>query len=496
MPTLDKNEDIIIVRAAGEVSLKGNQALDHFIKMLTRNIKAALNQYQIPFKIEYRLKRLFITTSQKDDVLAILPRIFGIGSFSAVDKILNTTDIDTIIDAGVELYQDKIAGKTFCVRAKRFGGSPMSSSTVNMRLGGALNQAVESAKVKLTKPDITIRVEILGQEVYLHASRIIGAGGLPINKKNRSLCLISGGFDSAVAAWQIMRRGVAIDYVFCNLGGSAYERLVIQVVKTLADLWSYGYEPNMYIIDFDEIVTELQQKTSNTYRQVALKRLMYRAANGIGKMLRYEAIITGEAIGQVSSQTIKNLSIIEAASDFIILRPLVGMDKSEIVHKAQYIGTATLSEKIKEYCGISKGQPVISGNYEKLNEEENNLDLEILHKAVSRRKKIKLSDVTDKDLRSDYLFKETLPEDSLIIDCQTEEFYKQWHAPDAKNIPADQFMSEYRQLDKDKSYLLYCNWGTQSPYLAEIMQQEGYDAYAFKGGLAKFKSLLAQKSAS
>ncbi|MEJ2185682.1 MAG: THUMP domain-containing protein, partial [Gemmatimonadota bacterium] len=215
-----------------------------------------------------------------------------------------------------------------------------------------------SAGVDLDHPDLVVRVEVRDDRAYLFGDRIDGAGGLPLGVEGRALGLISGGYDSAVAAWLLLKRGVNLDYVFCNLGGDAYERAVVQVAKVLADDWSYGSRPRLHVVDFGAPVDELRAKVKQSYWQVVLKRLMYRAASWIGEELGSGAIVTGEAMGQVSSQTLTNLRAIEPASSLPVFRPLLGFDKNEIIERAQHVGTAGLSEQVKEYCAIAPGRPV------------------------------------------------------------------------------------------------------------------------------------------
>ena len=157
-----------------------------------------------------------------------------------------------------------------------------------------------------------------------------------------AVALLSGGFDSAVSSWLMLKRGVEIEYVFCNLAGESYERSVVQVAKVLADDWSYGTRPRLHAIDFGPVLDELRTHSQPKYWQLVLKRLMYRAAEAVAREVRSAAIVTGEALGQVSSQTLANLAAIDPATGLVVFRPLLGFDKSEIIAIALF-GTPTPS---------------------------------------------------------------------------------------------------------------------------------------------------------
>src|SRR5438445_705003 len=152
-----------------------------------------------------------------------------------------------------------------------------------VQLGAALDRYGD---VNLDHPDVTVFVEARDGEALFFSDHVAGAGGLPLGAEGRAVCLFSGGFDSPVAAWLLLKRGVALDYVFCNLGGEAYERSVVSVAKILADRWSHGYRPVLHAIDFTRPLEELRRAVEPRYRQVVLKRLMYRAAEAVARELR------------------------------------------------------------------------------------------------------------------------------------------------------------------------------------------------------------------
>jgi thiamine biosynthesis protein ThiI len=328
-----------------------------------------------------------------------------------------------------------------------------------------------------------VRIEIRDEQAYLFSGRIDAAAGLPLGVEGNAVALISGGYDSAVAAWLMLKRGLALDYVFCNLGGDAYERAVVQVAKLLADAWSAGTRPRLHVVDFNEPVRAMKEVARPSYWQLVLKRLMYRTASRIADELRALAIVTGEAIGQVSSQTATNLRAIEPAASHPVFRPLLGFEKEEIIARARRIGTATLSEQVKEYCAIAPGHPVTAASVERVDAEEAHLDSAVLDHAIAARKVLDLRSLSATDLVAPYLFTNAIPEGALVLDCRPAAQYRAWHLRNAQRCDEWELLHNLKRLDKDRTYVLYCAHGIQTAYLAERMQRAGYEAYSFKGGL-------------
>ncbi len=409
----------------------------------------------------------------------MLTRVFGVSGVSVVEAVVPPT-LEDIVRMGRELFHERVVGRTFAVRARVRGDRRLSSRDIMVELGAALNPG---ATVDLDDPDVTVSVEVREGEAWLFADRRRGAGGLPLGVEGNAVALISGGFDSAVAAWLMLKRGVALDYVFCNLGGAAYERSVVQVAKVLADDWSYGRRPRLHVVDFGAVVDHMRERVKPSYWQVVLKRLMYRTASAIGPKRKAQAIVTGEAIGQVSSQTLQNLRAIEPAASLPLFRPLLGFDKDEIIARARVIGTASLSEKVKEYCAISPGKPVTAASPEAVDAEEAKLELSLLDGAVAARRVLDLRALTPLDLHAPYIFTEEIPEDAVVIDCRPEPQYEAWHLAGAIHRDEYDLLREAKRLDRDQTYVLVCAAGVRTAHVAEMLQREGFDAYSFKGGV-------------
>ena len=352
-------KQLYLLRLAGEIAVKGRGTRLHFLHRLQGNIESALASTGVPYKIERDWSR-FVVEAPRGAALEVLPNVFGISSLSAVERRPWDT-VDDVIAAGEALFADRVAGKSFAVRARRGGDKrfiPFRSADVDRALGARLRP--RAARVDLTNPEVTVQIEIRTGEALFSTDAIPGPGGLPLGTEGRALALVSGGFDSAVAAWSILKRGVRLDYLFCNLGGGAHRDGVLAVMKLVAERWSFGYRPKLHAVDLQPIVERLRSETDPRYWQVVLKRLMLHAANQVARLTRAEALVTGEAVGQVSSQTLRNLRAIDEVAELPVLRPLAAADKEEIVALARKIGTYELSAAVRRVLragGQAPGDP-------------------------------------------------------------------------------------------------------------------------------------------
>jgi thiamine biosynthesis protein ThiI len=473
------SDTLILVRLAAELTIKSRRTRSQFVHRLVGNLRDALTSAGHTAGIEPEWGRIFVRTDSAA-ALPVLTRVFGLSSLSPVERT-TTASVNAIVAAGVDLFVPVVAGRRFAVRARRVGSHPFSSKDVEIALGAALVPHAE--RVDLSNPEVTVRVEVRHGQAYLFWQRLEAAGGLPLGVEGRAVALLSGGFDSAVSAWLMLKRGIALDYVFCNLGGDAYERAVVQVAKVLADEWSYGTRPRLHVVDFAAVVDDLKAKSRSSYWQVVLKRLMYRAASRVGEDVGAEAIVTGEAVGQVSSQTLINLRAIDPAADLPVFRPLLGFDKEEIIERARRIGTAGLSEQVREYCAIAPGKPVTAASVRRVADEEAKLDLAPLAAAVAGRKVLDLRALSPADLVAPYLFTADVPEGAIVLDCRPAAHFRAWHLRGAQRRDEWDLLRSLKDLDRGRTYVLYCTHGIQTAHVAERMQRAGFEAYSFRGGV-------------
>jgi thiamine biosynthesis protein ThiI len=173
-----------------------------------------------------------------------------------------------------------------------------------------------------------------------------------------------------------------------------------------------------------------------------------------------------------------------------VFRPLLGFDKEEIIERARRIGTAALSEQVKEYCAIVPGRPVTAAREERVLAEERKLDLTVIDRAVASAKRLNVRQLSPTDLVAPYLFANEVAPDAVLIDCRTEQQFNAWHAPGAMHKEEWELARDFKRLARDRKYVLYCAHGIQSAHLAEKMQRSGYEAYSFKGGVAALRKVF------
>lgn len=474
----DQYPTFAMVRLSAELSTKGRGTRKRFMRKLVENVREAMRTTGGRFTVESIWTRILVHTDADPAALSVLSRVAGLSSWSIVTDRCGA-DLNEIVRVGVARYGGVVKGRSYAVRARRSGTHPFTSSDVMRTLGAALNPG---ARVDLTNPDVEVEVEIRDDEAYFFSGKAAGLGGLPLGLEGRAVCLISGGFDSAAAAWMLLKRGVQLDYVFCNLAGGAYERSVVGVAKTLADEWSFGSRPKLHVVDFTRVVDDLRAHSPPRLWQLVLKRLMYQAAERVASEVGAQVIVTGEALGQVSSQTLANLAAIDGATSFPVFRPLIGFDKSDIIDLTRRIGTFDLSAKVKEYCAIAPGSPATSATAEETARATSRLDPSVLAGALDTRKVLDLRTLRGADLVLDYLFTDRIPSGAVVLDLRTEEEWREWSYPGSLHRESWAVTANPSALDRDTTYVLHCGQGQQAAQVAESLQRAGLEAYAYRGG--------------
>ena len=376
----------IIIRL-GEITLKSSRSRRRFLRILIHNIKDALVSEGIKnYKVFNSWSRILVKLSGVDEAPLALKRVFGITSLSPV-YIFSFNTYNDILDKGEELFKEVVKDRVFAVRVRRIGTHNFRSIDVARDLGSRLYNY--SRGVDLKKPEVEVFVEIRDKKCFFYTDIIRCYGGLPIGSEGKAVSLFSGGFDSAIASWFTLKRGAEVHYLFLNLDGEEYLEKSLKVVKILSDKWSYGYNPMFHVIPGKDIVSEIYV-TREDYWNVILKRILYRLGEWLASEINADSLITGESLGQVSSQTIKNLRISQQAINIPINRPLFGFDKEEIMRYAREIGTYKFSSLVKEYCALIPQKPILNASLKTVLEEEKKINFGMVDKAYKNRKIILL----------------------------------------------------------------------------------------------------------
>ena len=481
---------LVLIRLSGEITTKSRRTRRRFAERLVANLRDALAREGLGGEVEPGWDRIYVRT-RGEGAPEVLRRVFGVRSLSSATE-RGFHDLADIVRHGEELFRDLVRGKRFAVRARRVGNVRVSVQALERELGAALFPY--AAGVDLEEPEVTAHVEVHDGKAYFFAERVEGYGGLPVGVEGRALCLISGGFDSAVAAWYMLKRGVELDYLFLNLGGCAHEYGALSCAKVLAERWSYGTRPRIHIVDLRPLMEHLHRAVKPNYWNLILRRLFYRAGELAAEREGYEALVTGEAVGQVSSQTLHNLVVATEAVRIPILRPLLGFDKEEIVRHSRVVGTHDISAGVKEYCAVVPRHPVTRAPLPRVRQEEGKLPLDLLEKLVAERRTVDLLDLEHAELEVLKWQIDEIPDGAAVVDVRGPEEYRAWHYPGAINIPLAELPHRAEELPRDRPLVLYCPVGYQSLDGVELLRRLGHEAYSFRGGVPALRRYLQRVS--
>jgi thiamine biosynthesis protein ThiI len=470
-------ERVLLLKIAGEIGTKSPRTRRRFLRVLVRNVRGALGRAGIKATVEQRWSRLLVRADDPVRAREALAAVFGLHSVSEVVTI-PFEGLDDLVDAAADQYRDRVGGRTFAVRARRSGSHPFRSIDVATALGTALLPG--SAGVDLDTPEITVPVDIADRTAFVALETTAGAGGLPVGVGGRAVALFSGGFDSPVATWMTMRRGISVDLVVHDLGGCGQVDAALEVARELADRWAGGVEPRTHVIDLSPVVAALRARVEPRIRQVLLKRAMYRAGALLAERVGAEALVTGESLGQVSTQTLRNIAVADEAAGVPVLRPLIGMDKEEIIRRARAIGTHDASARVVEHCSIATGRVETAASLREVLTVEGHVDEGFIRAAVGRRQEIDLLTWQPGPPPEHVL--EDVPEGAVIVDVREED-----EGPPVGDIrlPYTRADEWAPGLDPERTYLFVCSHGLRSESIAHELRRRGLRAFSLAGGIGR-----------
>ncbi len=460
-----------VVKYFSEIAIKSKPVRRRFVTRLADNLRSVLRDIDPRVSVIKHWDKLELETAVSDE--ATLARMLeAMRNCPGITYILQVSDhplgdMEDIARHAMAVYGERLVGKTFVVRCKRSGQHSFRSIDVERAVGGALLADSEAAGVKLKNPDVTVELEISKSRLFVVQKRHRGLGGYPVGSLDPVLSLISGGFDSPVASYLTMRRGMRTHFLFFNLGGLDHE---IGVKEVALYLWQkYGCNQRVLFISvpFEEVVAQLLTNIRDGQMGVILKRMMLRVADRLAEELGVDALVTGECVAQVSSQTLRNLSVIDEVTSRLVLRPLIASDKGDIVDMATEIGTQEFAANMPEYCGVISVNPTTRARLERIQADELNFDMTILDRAIENSKQTRLDRLADEGelLRADVEVLTIPLAGSTIIDIRhpdEEELAPlKVHVPLLK-IPFYELHSRFGTLPETSTYMLYCGKGVMS----------------------------------
>jgi tRNA uracil 4-sulfurtransferase len=339
--------DSVLIRYHEIALKKGNR--QYFTELLKRNLLAAVKDLGAK-EIRSLPARLLLSFKHDIDLAIVVQRVgtvFGVANFSLVER--TARDIDALRSRILESINGTHFS-SFRIETQRGDKTfPLTSPEINRQLGAAVKEK-SGARVDLMNAEFTVTVEILPRDAFFGFNKIPGAGGLPVGASGRLVSLISGGIDSPVAAYRMMQRGCRLIFVHFHSAPYLDNTSQEKVRRLVTTLTRHQFLSRLYLVPFGEIQRQIVASVARPLRVILYRRMMLRIAEAIARKEKAKALVTGESLGQVASQTLDNMVVVQQAARLPILRPLVGMDKQEIIDQARRIGTFDISSIPDQDC--------------------------------------------------------------------------------------------------------------------------------------------------
>ena len=394
------NYDTVLIRY-GELTTKGKNRKD-FIRQLDRNIRRTLKEYP-GLKYDRTYDRMYLRLNGEDqqEIRNKLERVFGISSFSFTEKV--PSDIEEIARTCLRIAEDNPEKHTFKIIARRHDKNfPMNSDAINRRCASDILKNTEY-KVDVHQPELAVRIEVHKDYTYITSEKIPGAGGYPTGINGKVLLLLSGGIDSPVAAYELMKRGLTVEAIHFAAPPYTSDNARQKVIDLASMISEYQGSMNVHVINFTNLQLKIYEKAGDAYAITLMRRMMFRIAERVAGMQNCLAIATGESIGQVASQTLESIACINSVVNIPVIRPLICQDKNEIISIARRIGTYETSILPYEDCCtiFDPKNPVTKPTIKKAQDYESRFEYEKMIEECIEEKEV-VSASTEL-LKEDYL---------------------------------------------------------------------------------------------
>ena len=375
-----------------EIGLKGKNR-KVFEEVLVKNIKQVIPPEYLNYVKRISGRILIELTKQGEEqqkkIIKSLKNIFGIAYFAFA--VLVKQDIKSIQNKACQLLK-KERFKTFKTETKRANKNfPLTSQEINEKIGAKICNTLNK-KVDLKNPEITCFIEIVEKFAFIYLKKHKGPGGLPVGSSGKGILLLSGGIDSPVAAFYALKRGISLDFIHFHAQPYTNKASIEKVIELIKVLKKFQPIVKLYLVPFGEAQQEILLKTPDKLRVILYRRLMVRIAERIAQKEKAKALITGDSIGQVASQTLENLGVVQKAVNLPIIKPLACLDKEEIIQKAKEIGTYEISILPHQDCcaRFLPKHPETKADLEKVKKAEKKLNIKKLIEGALKNTKIEV----------------------------------------------------------------------------------------------------------
>ena len=462
-----------IIKYFTEIMIKGSTAKRQMISQVYNNLVNILSKISKDITVKKFFDKIEVVCPI-EVVVEVRLRLLDTPGIEQILEAMQFDNMNTLEDIKVkvnEMMAHEIQGKTFVIRCKRTGTQEFKSTQVEQTVGGYMLAMNDTKGVALKNAEVTINIELVFAQLNIITCKHMGMGGFPIGTQGSILSLMSGGFDSTVASYLTMKRGIKTHFIFFNLGGLAHEIGVKQVAYYLWNKFGSSHRVQFISIPFEDVVTEIFKSVSEPYMGVMLKRLMLQASEKVADSMGIDALVTGESVAQVSSQTLRNLALIDQATNKLVLRPLSMMSKPDIIDIANKIGTTKFAESMPEYCGVISKNPVTHGNYDRIASEARRFDYTILDEAVKKSAFVNVDeiDVDISEIGQMEVVSDLSSGNYTVIDIRQSADCIETSVETLK-IPFYKLKSEFKKLPQDKEYLFYCDKGILSQLHAQFLR--------------------------
>ena len=341
------NSNKMIIVFYGELSTKGKNIMD-FIRILGKNIKESLKDFNLTYDIKKDHIYIHLQNENVTEITQRLKKVPGILSFSIATKV--DKDMDEIKKEADRQYKE-ISPSTFKIDCKRVDKEfPLHSDDINRQVGGHILKNNPDSKVDVHHPELLLHIPIREEGCYIYGYKIKGLGGYPLGIQGKCLSLLSGGIDSPVSLYLLMKRGIKVEAIHFMAPPYTSNMVIDKIKDLLSVLNDYQSSIRLYLVNFTELEKKIYEVAGPSYLVTIMRRMMMRISSIIAKRNNDLILATGESIGQVASQTLSSISVIDPTSSLAVIRPLATYDKTDIISLAQQIGTYEISIRPYEDC--------------------------------------------------------------------------------------------------------------------------------------------------